>query len=98
MKEALQKVIALRADVEQAARVRAQREAELKEATDDQVRIRENIKSLDHSTDAYTRQLKKFDALETQIESARQRLESARKEEELKRSALNDYLSTLVIE
>lgn len=98
VKEALQKVISLRNELDQAVRERTGLEQQVKEAVDEQARIRENVKTLDRTTDAYKRQLKKFDDLETAIESHRAKLTSARQNEEGRKRALEGYLLSLTIE
>ncbi len=98
VKEALQKVISLRNELDQAVRERTALEQQVKEAVDEQARIRENVKTLDRTTDAYKRQLKKFDDLETAIESHRAKLTSARQNEEGRKRALEGYLLSLTIE
>ncbi|MEP0842691.1 MAG: hypothetical protein HRF43_08260 [Phycisphaerae bacterium] len=95
--EALKKVSALRTELDDAARQRGQREKEVKEATDEQARVRENLKTLQQNSDPYQRQLKKFDDLETQIEQLRAEVATLRRSEEQKRQALSDYLSNLTV-
>ncbi|MGE0480420.1 MAG: hypothetical protein AB7Q17_08105 [Phycisphaerae bacterium] len=98
VKQALERVVALRVELDQAAQRRADAERGLKEAVDDQARIRENLKSLDRNTDTYQGQLKLFDEREKQIETRRQQVAAARAEEEQKRAALDAYLLALDVE
>jgi hypothetical protein len=98
VKEAMEKVIALRTELDQASRERAAREQEVKEAVEEQVRVRENLKTIQQNTDPYQRQLKKFDALETQIEKLRGEVSERRQQEKSKRQALESYLLSLTVE
>jgi hypothetical protein len=98
VKEALERVIALRTDLDSASRGRQNTENGYNEAVKEQGRIRENIKSLDKGSDTYQRQLAKFDSLETEIEKLRDALAKARTEEENRRNALQSYLLALNVE
>jgi hypothetical protein len=98
VKAAMEKVVAMRAELDQVARERAAREQEAKEAVEEQARIRENLKTIQQNTDTYQRQLKKFDALETQIEQLRTKIAELRRQEEARRQALESYLLALDVE
>jgi len=98
VKAAMEKVVALRASLDQTGRQRAAREKEAKEAVEEQTRVRENLKTLQQNTDPYQRQLKKFDALETQIEQLRGDVAESRKLEEQKRQELESCLLSLNVE
>lgn len=95
VKQALEKVIALRAELDDATRRREQAEQQLNHATQEQGRIRQNLQTLDKNTDVYKRQLKKFDDLETQIEQATAQRDELRRTEDQKRKALEQYLLSL---
>lgn len=96
--EALKKVAAMRGELDDAVRRREQCERDTKETVDEQGRIRENLKTLQQNTDAYQRQLKKFDSLETRIEELRTEITRLRQTEEQKRQALAEHLSSLTVE
>jgi hypothetical protein len=98
VKEALERVIALRTELDNASRKRALLEQKVNEAAQEQGRIRENIKTLPQNTDAYKRQVTKLDTLESQIEELRGQIAEARADEEAKRKALQDYLLGLNVE
>ncbi len=98
VKAALEKVIELRTAVDDIARQRADLERQREEATKDQARIRENLKTLDKSTDAYKRQLKNFDEVDERITKLGADIEAARNQEQDKRKALETYLLSLDIE
>ena len=98
VKAALEKVIELRTAVDDIARQRADLERQREEATKDQARIRENLKTLDKSTDAYKRQLKNFDEVDERITKLGADIEAARNQEQDKRKVLETYLLSLDIE
>jgi hypothetical protein len=98
VEEALQKVIALRTELDRIARERQQGERDVNEQVEEQARVRENLRTLQKNTDPYGRQLEKFDEIETQIEKLRNRIAELRREEEQKRQALEEYLLSLNVE
>lgn len=98
VRDALQKAIAMRADAASARAARERLEKQVAGVVAEQARIRENLKTLDRSSDAYARQLKKFDALETQIETGNEEIAAARKTEADKIAALDQYLLNLTLE
>lgn len=98
VKQALEKVVAMRTELDQVARQRGEREKEVNEAVAEQGRVRENLKTIQQGTDPYTRQLNKFDALETQIEKLRGQVSELRAQEEQKRQALEKFLLELKVE
>jgi hypothetical protein len=98
VKAALEKVIALRSELDDIARRRADLERQRDEANKEQGRVRENLKTLDKNTDAYQRQLKNFDDIDTKIAQLNESVDGARSEEQQKRAALQTYLLTLEVE
>jgi FtsZ-binding cell division protein ZapB len=98
VRQAMEQVIALRTELDELARRRERLEQEQREAVNEQVRVRDNLKTLDRNTDAYRRQLTLFDALETQIGDSRAQVDRARDEEEQKRKELEAYLLSLNVE
>lgn len=98
VKQALEKVIALRAELDALERLRARYEKEHSEAVAQQGRVRENLKVLDKDSDAYRRQLKIFEDLETQIGKLSEQIATSRDAEEQKRKALETYLLSLDVE
>lgn len=95
VKEALERVIAMRTELERMARERADAEQQLATARNEQGRVRENLKTLDKSTDAYRRQLAKFDEFETRIEKLDASVAELKQREEAKRQELENYLLSL---
>jgi len=98
VKEALDKVVAMRTELDDLTRQRTRLEKQNEEAVADQGRIRENLKTLDKSTDAYQRQLKAFDEVDGRITELRKQITTARDQEEQKRKALETYLASLDVE
>lgn len=97
IREALEKVIALRKDLDNVRVQREAKERDLNEIVAEQERVRENLKVLQQNTDPYKRQLTKLDELETQIEKLRSEIKTLRQSEEQKRKAFEDYLMNLTI-
>lgn len=95
VKEALEKVIRLRTEIDELSRARAELERKREVAVADQARIRENLKTLDKTTDAYQRQLKLFDTADAQIVALAGEIDAARAKEAAKRSELETYLASL---
>lgn len=95
VKQALQRVIALRAELDTATRNKAAAEQTLAEMDKDQARIRENLKTLDKASDSYRRQIAKFDELDAQMETQRTAVTTARAAEEKKRTELETFVLTI---
>jgi hypothetical protein len=95
VKNALEHVIELQDNLARVRQQREQAERDLNEQVAEQARVRENLRTLEKSTDAYRRQLQKFDDIETQIEKLRQQIGELRADENQKRGALDDYLLSL---
>jgi hypothetical protein len=98
VKEALQKVVALRDRISQTAADRTRRETRVNEITQEQGRIRENMAKLNQNSELYTRYVKKLDEQETALESLRQEIEQLRTTEATQQKELNDYLLALDVE
>ncbi len=98
VKEALEQVVKLRTELDQADRQRQQAEQSLQETIAEQARIRDNLKTLKEGSDAYTRQMKKFDELETGIETRTAQVAELRQTVEQKRRELEAYLLGLNVE
>lgn len=98
VKSALEKVIALRNELEEVTRRRIRLEKQQEEAVAEQARIRENLRTLDKSTDAYQRQLKRFDEVDARIMELAKQVAAARDEQEQKQKALDAYLLSLNVE
>lgn len=98
VKQALEKVVRIRTELDTLVRERELREKQVKETVEDQGRLRENLKTLQQNSDPYQRQLKKFDVAETQIEKLRGEVAELREQEKAKRAELQAYLLSLDVE
>ncbi|MGE3180131.1 MAG: DUF4139 domain-containing protein [Phycisphaerae bacterium] len=98
VKQALERVVAYRMELERLERDQQAAEQALKEAQDEQQRIRDNIRALPENTEQYARQLRQFDEAETRIADMKEKVEAARREAEAKRREMEEYLHSLTIE
>lgn len=98
VREALEKVVAMRTELDRLGRDRAAREQVLNETGEEQDRVRKNLQVLQQNTDSYARQLTKLDTLETQIEELREQVAGLRKQQEQQRTALESYLANLTVD
>lgn len=92
VREALQKVIALRDRLDQTSTQRGRLEQRIKEITQEQARIRENMARLAQNSELYARYVTKLDQQETEIEGLRKEIERLKSTEDKQRRELNDYL------
>jgi nitrate reductase beta subunit len=97
VKEALQRVVALRDRLSQTANRRNALEQRMKEIGQEQARIRDNMGRLAHTSELYNRYVKKLDQQETEMEKLRKEIDSLKGTEEEQRRELNDYLVSLDI-
>ena len=97
VKDALAKAADLQRQVGEARRKLDETAAELKSITDEQSRLRENMKTVDNKSDYYKRLLKKLDDGETRIESLQQQQDDFRDTLDARQKALRDYLSGLTV-
>jgi hypothetical protein len=74
VKSSLTKALELKGKMDNARRDIQQLEKQLKDITDDQTRLRANLKEMPPTAEAYKRYLKKFDDQETQIEDYRKKI------------------------
>jgi len=98
LQTAMERVVALRTELDEASRNRANLERSLAEAIQDETRIRENLNTLQKDADAYRRQLERFEKLETRIEQLRTHVAELRQIEEQRRKELQQYLLSLNVE
>jgi hypothetical protein len=94
----LRKVLDLRWEVAKTQREIADQQKELKVITDDQVRLRANLKEMPSTAAAYKRYLDKFDAQETQIENYQADIKKLQGVAFQQQKALEDYLATFSAE
>ena len=98
VKEALQKVVAFRNRVDQTAAQRGRLEQRIKEITQEQARIRENMARLAPNSELYNRYVSKLDQQESEIEKLRKEIEALKSTEDKQKRELNDYLLALDID
>jgi hypothetical protein len=98
VKDALKRVIGLRDRLDLTTTKRAGLEQRIKEITEEQGRIRENMARLAQNSELYGRYTAKLNQQETEIESLRTEIQTQRSAEEKQRQELNDYLLSLEIE
>ena len=73
----------------------AERQQKVNEITQEQNRLRENMKTVAQNTDYYTRLMKKLNDQETQIEGLQKQVEDLQKQRDKQRKDLEDYLADL---
>jgi len=98
VKSALAKLITLRSAVDETNRQIARINAEIEETTQEQTRIRENMKTLSQTSEVYRRYEKKFDTQETEIEGKREQVSQLRRTMNEQQTALNDFLTNLTVD
>lgn len=98
VRDALAKVIELRQRLAETERAVADRVQQLAQITQEQTRIREDMKAVSQSTSYYARLLAKLNDQESMIERLQKERDDfiARRDEQKK--ALDDYLSNLVVD
>lgn len=97
VKEALQRTLELRQKVDAAQQALASVEQKLHDITQDQARLRANLKEMPRTAAAYKRYLDKFDAQETQIDKLQGQLGELRDNVQKQRKELDEYLAGLNI-
>ena len=98
VKAALQKALELKGAVNDAHRDLDELNRQLKDITDDQTRLRANLKEMPPNAAAYKRYLDKFDKQETEIEKLQDSIKKLQGDEAVKRAAYEDYLAKLEVE
>jgi hypothetical protein len=98
VKKGLQSALELRWAVAKTQREIGEQQDQLKVITDDQVRLRANLKELPATAAAYKRYLEKFEAQETQIEQYQAKIKELQAVEFKQRKELEDYLANFSAE
>ena len=94
MKKGLQQALDLREAVRKTQREIAEQELQLKTITEDQVRLRANLKEMPPTAAAYKRYLDKFDAQETQIEKYQADIKKLQDTAHQQQKDFEDFLNT----
>jgi hypothetical protein len=98
LKEALTKMQGIAGRLADTRRDLAQSQAQLKEITDDQTRLRANFEKVPPTSAAYKRYLEKFDAQETEIEKLQADIKARQATEKAQRKELDEYVIGLSVE
>jgi hypothetical protein len=98
VKTALQKAIELRGTWAKTQQDLAQLQKQLKDITDDQVRLRANIKELPSTSPVYKKCLDKFEKQEGEIEEMQATIKKLQDEEHRQRQGYENYLGALDVE
>ncbi len=98
VKEGLKQALDLRFALGKTQRDRQELEHQLKDITDDQVRLRANLKEMPPTAAAYKRYLDKFDAQETQIEKVQADIKKLQDVEHQQQKDFEDFLNNFSAE
>jgi hypothetical protein len=98
VKAALKEALDLRGKLAETQREVQQQERQLKVITDDQVRLRANLREMPPTAEAYKRYLKKFDDQETRIEQYQKRIKELQQGEHAQRKAYESFLANLSVD
>jgi hypothetical protein len=98
VKEALKQAQELRWALAKTTREIQEQERQLKTITDDQIRLRANLKEMPPTAAAYKRYLEKFDQQETEIEKLQADLKKLQTTEHNQRKEYENFLANLSVE
>ncbi|MDD3928095.1 MAG: hypothetical protein PHT33_15735, partial [bacterium] len=95
MKASLERVAGMQGRLQEMRRQRSQHEQEIKSISDEQSRLRENMRTLSQNSDLYKRYVAKLDEQETRIEKLRLRIADLQVEEDKQVKELEGYINNL---
>jgi hypothetical protein len=98
VRKGLKEALDLRWAVAKTQREAAEQQKQLKVITDDQTRLRANLKEMPSTAAAYQRYLDKFDAQETQIEKYQEEIKKLQETEFKQKKELEDFLASFSAE
>jgi hypothetical protein len=98
VKKALERAVELRGKLSATQREIQQQERQLQVITNDQDRLRKNLKEMPPEAVAYKRYLKKFDDQETEIERLQKLLKELQDSEHAQRKDYDNFLANLSVE
>ena len=98
VKDGLKEALDLRHTLALTQRAIGDKQRELKDITDDQARLRANLKEMPPTAAAYKRYLDKFDAQETQIEKLQDDIKAMQGTESQQRKEFEDFLNNFSAE
>jgi hypothetical protein len=93
VKDGLKQAMALRLEVAKTKREIAEQQRQLTTITQDQGRLRANLREMPSTAQAYKRYLEKFDKQETQIEKYQADIKQLQAQEHSQQKALDDFLA-----
>ena len=98
VKDALTRALEFRGKLAETQREIQQEERQLKVITDDQARLRANLREMPPTAQAYKRYLKKFDDQETLIETMQAKIKQLQDGEHAQRKTYETFLANLSVE
>jgi hypothetical protein len=98
VREALEKALAYKTKLSATQMDLQQQERQLKTITDDQTRLRANLKEMPPTAAAYKRYLEKFDTQESEIERFQAQIKKLQEAEVQQRKEYENYLANLTLE
>ena len=98
VKDGLNEALKLKWEFEKTRREIAEQEQQLKIITDDQARLRANLREMPATAAAYKRYLEKFDQQETQIEEYQASVKKLQGVEHTQRKKFDDFLANFTAE
>jgi hypothetical protein len=98
VKDGLKQAMALRLEVAKTKREIAEQQRQLTTITEDQGRLRANLREMPSTAQAYKRYLEKFDKQETQIEKYQADIKQLQAQEHSQQKALDDFLASFSAE
>jgi len=98
VKAAIQQAVALKTRLATTQQEIAHKERRLKDISDDQARLRANLKEVPPVSDAYKRYVKKFDDQETEIEQLQDAIKKLQEQKHLQRKEYDKFLVELNVE
>src|SRR5580693_8193473 len=98
VKEGLKQALDLSGALNKTQREIAEQELQLKTITDDQPRLRANLKEMPPTAAAYKRYLDKFDAQETEIEKYQADIKKMQETAHEQKKAFDDFLNNFSAE
>ena len=98
IQDALKKVVKMREVLNQTTAERTRRETEVKNISQEQVRIRENMAKLTNNSELHTRYIKKLDSQESALEVLQTEISDLKDKEAQQKLELEQFLSHLELE
>jgi septal ring factor EnvC (AmiA/AmiB activator) len=98
VQDALKKALELKNTLSVTQRDLAQLQRQLKDITDDQARLRANLKATPESSETFKRYVAKLDKQETEIEQLQEQIKKLQDREHQERKTYEDYLVSLNLE